>query len=140
MKNDINKYMQIAYTEALKAYKKNEIPVGAIIVKNNKIIAKAHNNRQYKYNVLGHAEINAILKAERKIKDWRLDDCTMYVTLAPCQMCQMIINESRIDKVYYLLDQKSQNNAENITQTNICKELKKDYQKIVDNFFKKLRD
>ena len=140
MKNDVNKYMQVAYNEAIKAYKKNEIPVGAVIVKNNKIIAKAHNNRQYKYNVLGHAEINAILKVEKKIKDWRLDGCTMYVTLAPCQMCQMIIKESRIDKVYYLLEQKNVKNTKNIVQTNDCKQLKNEYQKIVDNFFKKLRD
>ena len=140
MNNNINEYMQIAYNEAIKAYKKNEIPVGAVIVKNNKVIAKSHNNRQYKNNILGHAEINAILKAERKIKDWRLDGCIMYVTLSPCQMCQMIINESRIDKVYYLLNQKNQNNIENIIQTNICKEIKKDYQKMVNNFFKKLRD
>ncbi len=140
MNNNINKYMQIAYNEAIKAYKKNEIPVGVVIVKNNKIISKAHNNRQYKYNVLGHAEINAILKAEKNIKDWRLDGCIMYVTLAPCQMCQMVINESRIDKVYYLLEQNNQNNIENIMQTNDCIFLKKEYQKIVDNFFKKLRD
>ena len=140
MNNNINEYMQIAYNEAIKAYKKHEIPVGTVIVKNNKVIAKSHNNRQYKYNVLGHAEINAILKAEKKLKDWRLDGCTMYVTLAPCQMCQMIINESRIDKVYYLLNQKNQNNAKNITQTNDCKKIKIEYQKIVDNFFKKLRD
>ena len=140
MNNNINKYMQIAYNEAIKAYKKNEIPVGAIIVKDNKVIAKSHNNRQYKYNVLGHAEINAILKAEKKNKDWRLDGCTMYVTLAPCYMCQMIINESRIDKVYYLLDQKNKMNKENIIQTNDCKQIKKEYQKIVDDFFEKLRD
>ena len=140
MDNYINKYMQIAYNEAIKAYKKNEIPVGVVIVKNNKIISKAHNNRQYKYNVLGHAEINAILKAEKNIKDWRLDGCIMYVTLAPCKMCQMVINESRIDKVYYLLEQNNQNNIESITQTNDCNNLKKEYQKIVDNFFKKLRD
>lgn len=140
MDNNINKYMQIAYNEAIKAYKKNEIPVGAVIVKNNKVIAKSHNNRQYKYNVLGHAEINAILKSEKKLKDWRLDGCTMFVTLAPCQMCQMIINESRIDKVYYLLEQKNQNNIKNIIQTNDCNKLKKEYQKIVDNFFEKLRD
>ena len=138
--DNINKYMQIAYNEAIKAYKKNEIPVGAVIVKNNKVIAKSHNNRQYKYNVLGHAEINAILKSEKKLKDWRLDGCTMFVTLAPCKMCQLIINESRIDKVYYLLEQKNQNSIGNITQTNDCIQLKKEYQKIVNNFFKKLRD
>ena len=140
MNNNINKYMQIAYNEAIKAYKKNEIPVGTVIVKKSKIIAKSHNNRQYKYNVLGHAEINAVLKAEKKLKDWRLDGCTMYVTLAPCQMCQMIINESRIEKVYYLLEQKNQIYMKNIIQTNDCKQLKNEYQKIMNNFFKKLRD
>ena len=136
----MNKYMEFAYKEALKAYHKDEIPVGAVIVHNNKVIAKAHNDRQKKYNVLGHAEINTILKAEKKLKDWRLDKCEMYVTLEPCKMCQMIIEESRINKIYYLISQKNdtKNNSKYI-QTNDCNDIKLQYQKILNNFFKKLR-
>ncbi len=136
----MDKYMEVAYEEALKAYKKNEIPVGAVIVKNHKIIAKAHNNRQYKSNVLGHAEINAILKAEKKIKDWRLNECIMYVTLKPCNMCKTIIDESRINKVYYLLDQDNQKYVDDkITQTNVCNNILDNYEKIIEKFFKKMR-
>ncbi len=133
----MEKYIQVAYKEALKAYKKNEIPVGAVIVKNNKIIAKSHNNRQKKHTILGHAEINVILKAEKKLKDWRLDDCEMYVTLEPCEMCEKIINESRIKKVYYLLN--SERNKHIFVQINDCNDLKSAYQNILQNFFKKMR-
>ena len=134
-----NKYMYKAYQEALKAYKIREIPVGCVIVKNEKIVAKAHNNRQKKYNVLGHAEINAIRKAERKIKDWRLDGLEMYVTLKPCKLCQSVIKESRISKIVYLLDQDVNTNCSKFVQTNDCDELKKDYQILLKNFFNNLR-
>jgi tRNA(adenine34) deaminase len=136
----MNKYMEEAYKESIKAYKKNEIPVGAVIVYKDKIISKAYNNRQSSYNLLGHAEINAILKAEKKIKDWRLDKCDMYVTLLPCEMCQLLIKESRINNVYYLISNENvQKKMVNITQTNDCIEIKEKYEEIIDNFFKKLR-
>ena len=136
----MNKCMEIAYKESLKAYNKNEIPVGAVIVHNNKVIAKAHNDRQKKYNVLGHAEIKSILKAEKKLKDWRLDECEMYVTLEPCKMCQTIIEESRINKIYYLISQKNDTKNNNkYIQTNDCEKLREQYQKVINNFFKKLR-
>ena len=135
------KYMKVAYKEALKAYKKKEIPVGAVIVKDNKIIAKSHNNRQKKYNVLGHAEINAILKTEKKLRDWRLDGCILYVTLEPCQLCQKVIEESRIDQVIYLLEQdKSKLESNKYKQTNDCNKLKENYQEIINTFFQKLRE
>ncbi len=134
-------FMNIAYKEALKAYKKKEIPVGAVIVKDNKIIAKSHNNRQKKYNVLGHAEINAILKTEKKLRDWRLDGCILYVTLEPCQLCQKVIEESRIDQVIYLLEQdKSKLESNKYKQTNDCNKLRENYQKIINTFFQKLRE
>lgn len=136
----MNKYMEEAYKESIKAYKKNEIPVGAVIVYKDKIISKAYNNRQSSYNLLGHAEINAILKAEKKIKDWRLDKCDMYVTLLPCEMCQLLIKESRINNVYYLINNENvQKKMISIIQTNDCIEIKEKYEKIFDNFFKKLR-
>lgn len=94
-------YMNIAYKEALKASNKDEIPVGAIIVKDNKIIARAHNERESKMNVLKHAEITVIDKACKKISNWRLLGCTIYVTMLPCPMCASAINQSRISKVVY---------------------------------------
>lgn len=133
----MNEFMLKAYKEALKAYHKKEIPVGAVIVKNNKIISKAYNTRQYKYNILGHAEINAIIKAEKKIKDWRLDDCELFVTLEPCEMCEKIIMESRLNKVYYLLP--ANKNKHKFSQTNDCDFLKLKYQKMFEKFFKEMR-
>lgn len=134
-------YMNIALIEAKKAQKKGEIPVGVVIVLNNEIISKSHNNRQKKYNVLGHAEINAILKAEKKIKDWRLDACEMYVTMYPCKMCEMIINESRIKKIYYLIENHSnQNITNNKTEQIKINELEvENYKQIIKTFFQKIR-
>ena len=93
-------YIDFALKEAKKAFFKNEVPVGAVIVKNGKIIAKAH-NKKIKYNdIFNHAEIIAIKKATKIIGDWRLNECDMYVTLEPCPMCAGAIRESRIRKVY----------------------------------------
>ena len=89
----------------LKAIKRNEVPVGTIIVKNNKIIAKAYNKTNKTNNILSHAEILAIIKASKKIKNWRLDDCTLYVSLEPCSMCKEIIKKSRIKEVIYFSKQ-----------------------------------
>ena len=80
-------FMKEALKEAAKARKKDEVPIGAIIVHNNKIIAKGHNLRETKNDALGHAEIIAIRKANKKLKSWRLVDCTIYVTVEPCSMC-----------------------------------------------------
>lgn len=96
--------MEIAIDQAKKAFKKDEVPVGAVIVKNNDIIAKNHNTREKNNDILGHAEINAIKKASKKLHTWKLDDCELYVTLKPCSMCEQIIKQSRLKKVYYLLD------------------------------------
>lgn len=100
MNTDI-KYMRIAFEEAKKAYKKKEVPVGCVIVCNDKVIAKAHNLRNSKKNVLDHAEVRAINKACKKLKKWILDDCTIYVTMEPCIMCAGTILQSRIKKVVY---------------------------------------
>lgn len=85
------------------ALKYKDVPVSCIIVKNNKIIAKEYNKRQKKNSPLAHAEILAIIKATKRIKTWNLNDCELYVTLEPCEMCKSIINEARIKKVYYIL-------------------------------------
>ena len=93
-------YMKQAIKEAEKAYEKLEVPVGAIIVKDGKIIARAYNQKESKTDTTKHAEILAIQKASKKLKSWRLIDCEMYVTLEPCTMCAGAIINSRIKKVY----------------------------------------
>ena len=93
-------FMKEALKEAEKAYKKLEVPVGAIIVKDGKIIARAYNQKESKTDTTKHAEILAIQKASKKLKSWRLIDCEMYVTLEPCTMCAGAIIHSRIKKVY----------------------------------------
>ena len=93
--------MRAALAEAKKAKAIDEVPVGAVIVYNNQIIARGHNTREKDQSVLGHAEINAIKKASKKIGSWRLEDCDMYVTLEPCSMCSGAIIQSRIKNLYY---------------------------------------
>ncbi len=94
-------YMQKALEQAKKAYKKNEVPVGAVIVKDNKIIASSFNRRETRQNALYHAEILAINKACKKLKSFRLDTCEMYVTLEPCPMCSGAIVNARLKKLYF---------------------------------------
>ncbi len=93
-------YMEQALKEAEKAYKKLEVPVGAVIVKDGKIIARGYNQKETKTDTTKHAEIVAIQKASKKLKSWRLIDCEMYVTLEPCTMCAGAIVNSRIKKIY----------------------------------------
>lgn len=94
------KFMKEALKEAKKAYDKGEIPVGAVIVKDNKIIARGHNLKELSNDTTNHAEIIAIRKASKKLQAWRLLDCEMYVTLEPCCMCTGAIINSRIKKLY----------------------------------------
>ena len=94
------KYMKEALKEAQKAYDKEEIPVGAIIIKDNKIIARAYNMKEEKNDTTKHAEILAIQKASKKLNSWRLNDCEMYVTLEPCAMCAGALIQARIKKIY----------------------------------------
>ena len=94
-------FMEIALKEAKKANKKDEVPIGAVIVKDNKVIAKGYNKREKSKNAINHAEIVAIKRACRKLKDWRLETCEMYVTLKPCPMCAGAISNARIKRVYF---------------------------------------
>lgn len=94
------KYMKEAIKQARKAYALGEVPIGCVIVFEDKIIARGYNRRVTDKNTLSHAELNAIKKASKKLGDWRLDNCEMFITLEPCQMCAGAIVQSRIKKVY----------------------------------------
>ena len=127
---------------AKRASAKNEVPVSAIIVKNDKIISKAFNKREQSHNVLAHAEVIAIKKASKKLKTWRLFDCDLYVTLKPCSICENIIKQSRIRNVYYLIDKpdtKKEYNKTKFNKMNICT-YEQMYGLILKNFFQKKRD
>lgn len=143
-------YMEQALKEAEKAYKKLEVPVGAVIVKDGKIIAKGHNQKETKTDTTKHAEIIAIQKASKKLKSWRLKDCEMYVTLEPCTMCAGAIINSRIKKIYIgAMDEKTGvagsvlNIFEDYTfnhKVEIEKGIKKEEcENILKQFFKELR-
>ena len=124
-----------------KAYKKNEVPVAALIIYKNKIIAKAYNKREKYNDVFGHAEIICIKKATRKLKTWKLDKCIMYVTLKPCNMCETLIKESRIKEINYYIEKDERKNEYN--KTNICKKddelLENNIKKIMSDFFENKR-
>ena len=93
------KYMREAIRQAKKAYAIGEVPIGCVIVYQDKIIGRGYNRRTVDKNTLSHAELTAIRKASRKMGDWRLEGCTLYVTLEPCQMCSGAIVQSRMDRV-----------------------------------------
>lgn len=93
------KYMKLALKQAQKAYTLGEVPIGCVIVQNDKVIGRGYNRRNTDKNTLAHAEITAIRKASKKVGDWRLEDCVLYVTLEPCQMCSGAIVQARIPRV-----------------------------------------
>ncbi|MCM1370444.1 MAG: nucleoside deaminase [Clostridium sp.] len=103
----MKEYMKLALEEAKIAYKHGDVPVGAVIVKNNKIISKAHNKKEKNNNATNHAEIIAINKACKKIKSWHLEECELYSTMEPCMMCTGAILQSRIKKISYSIKNES---------------------------------
>ncbi len=109
------KYIEIAVQEAFQAKKEGEIPVGAVIVQNGEIIAQAHNMKEQTKCTIKHAEIICIEQANKKLKDWRLNNCEMYVTMEPCIMCCGALIQARIKKVYYLLENKKFGGLGNIS-------------------------
>ena len=146
----MNKYMEEALNEAYKSFKKGDVPVGAVIVKNGKIIARAYNKKEKKQVATKHAEIIAIEKACKKLHNWHLDGCELYVTLEPCLMCAGAIIQSRISKLVYatsnekfgfvesidhVLDNKKNNHHVEIIK-GICE---KESQKLLKDFFKNKR-
>lgn len=145
------RFMKEALKEAKKAYEKLEVPVGCVIVKDGKIIARAHNLKETKFDTTKHAEIIAIQKASKKLGAWRLLGCDMYVTLEPCSMCAGAIINSRISNVYIgTMDEKTgaagsvlnlfedfKFNHKVVIETGI---LKPKCEKILKEFFKELRE
>lgn len=101
MKTNHQKYMEEALLEAQKAYQSDEIPIGAVIVKEGIIIGRGHNTKETTQDVTQHAEINAIRNASSQLKNWHLDGCDLYVTIEPCAMCASAIIQSRIRNLYY---------------------------------------
>ena len=137
-------YMKEAIKEAMKAKKIGEIPVGAVIVKDGKIIGRGYNKKEKKQNSLMHAEIIAISKACNKIKSWRLNECKMYVTLEPCNMCMGAIIESRIGNLIYGVENSKSHDINILLITKNKLLINKgihsvENTKILDDFFKKLR-
>lgn len=144
----IEKYMNIALMEARKSFRLGEVPIGCVIVKNNKIISKAHNIKEKKNSALCHAELLAISKANKKLKNWRLDGCDIYITMQPCPMCASAIKQSRISKIFYgvkninnalsdLIFSENDNNRKVIITDSIMQE---ECKKIVQEFFKQKRE
>ena len=105
----MNKFMEEAIRLAKKANSKKEVPIGAVIVRDDKIISRGFNKREKSKNALNHAEIIAINKACKKLKEWRLENCTLYVTLEPCPMCAGAIANARIKKIFYGAKEKTSN-------------------------------
>lgn len=133
-------YMELALKEAKKAYKYNEVPVGAVIVKNNKIISKAYNKKEKTKNVIKHAEVIAISKACKKLKNWRLDECEIYITMEPCMMCCGAIQQSRIKKIIYGVKNEQYGFTNNLKNIEIISQIyEEECKKIVQSFFKKKR-
>ena len=123
-------YMKLAIDEAKKAEKNGEVPIGAVIVRGDKVISKAHNMREKKRNALAHAEVLAIDKACRRRKSWRLDDCVMYVTLEPCQMCMGAALNARLKKVVCGAKSETDLNWKNDVEFDMraeCSQILKDY-------------
>lgn len=125
-----------------KSLENNDVPVGAVIVKDGKVLAFGYNTREKDQNVLGHAEINAILEAQKILNNWNLSGCDLYVTLLPCSMCLEIIKQSRIDTIYYLLDKPA--SKKEFYKTKMQKindaSYENKYADILSDFFKKLRE
>lgn len=138
------KNMKIAFKESEKAYKIDEIPVGAVIVRNGKVISKGYNMKEKYNDPTMHAEIIAIRKACKKVKDWRLNGCTLYVTMEPCEMCLNVILESRIKDIVCGIKNKKNNKIDDLIRKNQINIVYGVYEeKISDElnaFFQKIRE
>ena len=149
--NQTEKFMKEAIRQAKKAGKIDEVPIGCVIVHEDKIIARGYNRRNIDKNTLAHAELTAIKNASKKLGDWRLEGCTLYVTLEPCQMCAGAIVQARIDKVVIgCMNPKAgcAGSVLNLLQISAfnhqveleCGILEKECSQMLSDFFKKLRE
>lgn len=147
---DDTKFMNIALNEAKKAAQEGEVPIGAVLVKNNKVIAKAHNLKEKNKDATAHAEILVIKKASKKLNNWRLLDTTLYVTLEPCAMCASAISQARIKRLVYALDDENNGAIKNTIRLYTHKSinrlpqvtsgvLKKEAKQILQKFFQEKR-
>ena len=136
--------MKIAFKESKKANKINEIPVGAVIIKNEKIISKGYNMKEKYNDPTMHAEIIAIRKACKKLKDWRLDDCTLFVTMEPCEMCLNVILECRIKNIVCGIKNKKNNKINDLIKEDKINVVYGVYSKEIieelNAFFQKIRE
>ena len=142
-------FMKLSLKEAALAFKKEEVPVGAVIVKNGKVISKAHNKKETLKNTIAHAEMLAIEKASKKLKNWRLTGCTIYVNLEPCPMCAGAMILSRVERlVFGAYDPKSGacGSVLNVFEANLNHYVKitggileKESEKLLKSFFKEIR-
>lgn len=144
-------FLCLAFDYAEKAFNENEVPIGAVIVKDNKLISFGYNQKEQSNCVLNHAELIAIKEAERKLNNWRLDDCDIYVTLDPCPMCASAIKQARIKNIYSALNNMDIDNLPLISKilsadkcnssVNLITNLETDRsKKLLNNFFKKQRN
>lgn len=144
------KFMQLALKEAEKSYKKGDVPVGAVLVFNNKVIAKSHNKKETSKIATRHAEILVIEKSCKKLHTWRLEECTLYVTMEPCLMCAGAILQSRIKRLVYAVENSKfgfvgsidkilndQNNHTVKVESGMCAS---ESQQLLKEFFKEKRD
>ncbi len=133
----MQKYFEMCISLAKKAAQQKEVPIGAVIVQNGKIIAKCYNLREKKHDIMAHAEILAIKKASKKLKRWNLGDCDLYVSLKPCKMCETVINQSRLANVYYLCEKEAyKKEFDKVVYQNVENfELLKEYRQLLSSFF-----
>lgn len=137
----MKKYIDEIIKLSKKSLTYGDVPVGAIVVKDGTIIGKGCNTREKNNDIMGHAEINAIRKASKNVKNWNLQGCNLFVTLMPCTICMNIIKQCRIDNVYYLLDKpanKKEFDRVAVKQIDSKDDIKK-YNNILSNFFTNLR-
>lgn len=146
-----NEFMELAFDEAMKAFDMGEIPIGAVIVHNNEVIAKSFNTKEVDNCCISHAEINAIIEASKSLHNWRLEDCDIYVTLDPCPMCASAIKQARIKNVFSACSNSDNNNLSIINnifmtdsinpqvyfETGFCPQRTKE---LLSKFFKKQRN
>ena len=138
----MSEFMELAIEQAKIAFNNGDVPVGAVIVRNNEVLSCSYNKKNTENVAVYHAEILSIIDASKKIGTWYLDDCDIYVTLKPCDMCMYALAEARIRNVYYLLDS---NYVDNLNKNYDKISVNKmndvyEYSGLVSDFFKKLRD